>query len=124
MFALRVVLVDVASVVIARGPLPGPPPAYQGRGEECGEGIRSAPGRTRTCNRRIRNPIPKNDNPISVPQVTPTREQTLSPSLPLKPESDPELAAVVEAWPGLPPDVRKMICGVVRATVEAEKAKR
>jgi hypothetical protein len=35
--------------------------------------------------------------------------------------ADADLAAVVAAWPGLPADVKKMIGGVVRATVAAKK---
>jgi hypothetical protein len=32
---------------------------------------------------------------------------------------DPQLAGIVKAWPSLPPDVRKMIVGVVLATLKA-----
>ena len=35
----------------------------------------------------------------------------------------PDLAEVVEAWPGLPFDVQKSICGVVRATMKARSRK-
>jgi len=34
---------------------------------------------------------------------------------------DPEFAAVRDAWPDLPADVRKMIGGVVKATVCAKR---
>ena len=33
---------------------------------------------------------------------------------------DPDLAAIIDAWPTLPADVRKMICGVVRLTPKAD----
>ena len=41
----------------------------------------------------------------------------LSPDTPI----DPELRNVIDAWPRLPADVRKMILGVVKATMEAAK---
>jgi hypothetical protein len=40
----------------------------------------------------------------------------LSPDLSLKIQTDPELSSIVTAWATLPPDVRKMIVGVVLAT--------
>ena len=43
------------------------------------------------------------------------------PGLPLNPQNDPDLAAVIDAWPALPADVRKMIGGVVRATTATGK---
>jgi len=39
--------------------------------------------------------------------------------LPVTQQKDPELTAVIDAWPTLPPDVRKMIATVVKATIEA-----
>jgi hypothetical protein len=38
--------------------------------------------------------------------------------------ANPDLAAVVAAWPMLPADVRKMIRGVVGATIGAGEGKR
>ncbi len=43
-------------------------------------------------------------------------ENCLSPDLSLRIQTDPELSSVVTAWTILPPDVRKMIVGVVQAT--------
>jgi hypothetical protein len=43
----------------------------------------------------------------------------LSPGLSLNLRNHPELAELVGAWPTLPADVRKMISGVVRATLAA-----
>jgi len=51
--------------------------------------------------------------------LTPTPPETLSPHLSVNPENDPDLTAIVDAWPMLPADVRKMIAGVVRATLQA-----
>jgi len=45
-------------------------------------------------------------------------DPSLSLGLSLNPENDPDLAAVVTAWPHLPGDVRKMIAGVVKATMD------
>ncbi len=53
------------------------------------------------------------------PDESSTSEQSqngLSLGLLLPLQNDPELQAVVLAWPALPPDVRKMIVGVVRLT--------
>jgi hypothetical protein len=36
--------------------------------------------------------------------------------------ADAELAAVVDAWPDLPADVKKMIGGVIAATIAAKRA--
>jgi len=44
---------------------------------------------------------------------------SLSVGLPVTQQKDPELTAVIDAWPTLPPDVRKMIATVVKATIEA-----
>jgi hypothetical protein len=35
--------------------------------------------------------------------------------------ADPELSAIAKAWPDLPADVRKMILGVVKATLAAKR---
>jgi hypothetical protein len=53
--------------------------------------------------------------------------QTLPPGLsprsaPLRPDADWQL--VNDNWDDLPPDVRRMIAGVVRATVEAGKVRK
>jgi hypothetical protein len=45
-----------------------------------------------------------------------TAGNCLSPDLSLRIQTDPELSSVVTAWVNLPPDVRKMIVGVVLAT--------
>jgi len=39
-------------------------------------------------------------------------------------KNDPEFLAVATAWPSLPADVRRAIVGVVKATMEANKARR
>jgi hypothetical protein len=44
--------------------------------------------------------------------------------LPVNVENDADLMAIVDAWPHLPTDVRKMIRGVVRATMGAAKSRR
>jgi hypothetical protein len=48
----------------------------------------------------------------------------LSASLSLNPEKDADLQVVLSAWPTLPRDVRKMIAGVVKATMEAGKTQK
>ncbi len=61
-------------------------------------------------------------------QVTDKLKKSLPAGFSLSPKKEPaiapELQAVVDAWPTLPTDVRKMIEGVVKATVEsgAERA--
>jgi hypothetical protein len=45
-----------------------------------------------------------------------TAANCLSPDLSLRIQTDPELSSIVTAWATLPPDVRKMIVGVVLAT--------
>jgi len=47
----------------------------------------------------------------------------LSPDLSVAVQNCPELADVIRAWPALPADVRKMIAGVVKATVQANTLK-
>jgi hypothetical protein len=63
--------------------------------------------------------IPENLQGDSHPSLAPTPPANLSPSLSPgaknRPETDPDLLAIVDAWPTLPVDVRKMIRGVVKA---------
>ena len=58
-------------------------------------------------------------------KATPKNSSPNSPAISEKqPEMDADLRAVFTAWPNLPADVRKMIRGVVKATVEAAATKR
>jgi hypothetical protein len=61
-----------------------------------------------------------NRTPISINTASKTTYETadncLSPDLSLRIQTDPELSSIVTAWATLPPDVRKMIVGVVLAT--------
>jgi hypothetical protein len=52
------------------------------------------------------------------------RSNPLPAGLPVNVENDADLMAIVDAWPHLPTDVRKMIRGVVRATMGAAKSRR
>ncbi|MGD1277516.1 MAG: hypothetical protein ABR964_09850 [Tepidisphaeraceae bacterium] len=55
----------------------------------------------------------------SNPQAfTPTRPETLSLGLPLNLQNDPDLKAVVEAWPELPQALRIGIMAMVEASTK------
>jgi hypothetical protein len=48
----------------------------------------------------------------------------LSVGLSVNPQIDADLQAIIDAWRTLPVDVRRSIVGVVKATMEASKARR
>ena len=51
-------------------------------------------------------------------------ENSVSTGLSLNLQDDPDFEAVRTAWPDLPADVRKMIRGVVKATIQAKGKRR
>jgi hypothetical protein len=51
-------------------------------------------------------------------------EKTASTGLSLNPSNDPDLTAVLTSWLELPAEVRKIISGVVKATVQAKGKRR
>lgn len=53
--------------------------------------------------------------PLADKGVAPTSQTVLPPCLPDSTEADPDLALVVEAWPGLPEAVRAGIVAMVKA---------
>jgi hypothetical protein len=70
----------------------------------------------------------QNSQSLTPSDVTTTATENLAPGLPLagekQAEIDADLAAIIDAWPALPADVRRMIVGVVKATMEKGKARR
>ena len=70
---------------------------------------------------RTFNPLEQNDNPADKQQVTPTPDESLSPGLPLNPENDPDLEAILDAWLALSKAVRRSLASMARASVEATK---
>jgi hypothetical protein len=73
---------------------------------------------------RTFNPLEQNANPVNTPQVAPTPAETLSPSLSLNPKNDPDLAAVLTAWPALGLAVRRGLAAMAAASVEGRKARK
>jgi len=65
----------------------------------------------------------QNPQTITPAHVTTSAAGSLSLPLSVNPQNDADLAAVIDAWPTLPADVRKMIRGVVKATLEASKGR-
>ena len=86
--------------------------------------LKTAPGRTRTCDPRFRKPVQSNVNPCqhntpvsgaapraaASAQNTPSASDSLDPNRP----DDADLAAVVEAWADLPDAVRAGITAMVK----------
>ena len=76
----------------------------------------STPDRIRTCDLRFRKPLrdPRNSNTYKILRHQPYR---LAHHLPTdKRRTDPDLAAIVDAWPELPEAIRDAITAMVKAT--------
>jgi hypothetical protein len=72
--------------------------------------LQRTPGRTRTFDLRIRNPIPEHDKSLPEQALTKAEgERMLKIS-----DTDSELRAVCEAWPGLPEHIRRTIAQLAK----------
>ena len=72
----------------------------------------SAPGRIRTSDRRIRNPM----QPEVKPSKTAISEEARTTGAPNRTDLDPDVSKIVEAWPDLPPAIRAAVLALVNAT--------
>ncbi len=75
----------------------------------------NAPGRTRTCDFRIRNPI---DDSVNADTATTYDAPPQNPrNTPGNSELDSELVRLLDAWPSLPAAVRSGIMAIVEGVV-------
>jgi len=75
----------------------------------------NTPGRTRTCDFRIRNPMLKNHKPLARQALTNDTDDRLADCLAFLAKNDPDLAAVIAAWPRLPKVVKAGVLAMVKA---------
>ena len=82
----------------------------------------NAPGRIRTCDRRIRNPVSRSitnagadtyNGPSDAPTLNPTSWGADRPV-------DPDLRRVVDAWPTLPEPIRRAMLALVGSVTTTE----
>ena len=82
--------------------------------ERFGAGFRSAPRRTRTFDPLIKSQTGIVENKGLTAHPPHHAPQSVADSIPDAP-TDPELAAVVAAWPDLPPAIRAGVLALVKA---------
>ena len=70
---------------------------------------------TLTCVNRILSPAPCGPNPKADYKVTGTPPQPLAHTLAHEMQIDPDLARLIDAWPDLPPTVKRMILAALEA---------
>jgi len=73
----------------------------------------NTPDRIRTCDLRIRNPLPENDNPRLKQEVMSASETDLACFLAPILKNHPELSAMIEAWPDLAPELRAALLRMI-----------
>jgi hypothetical protein len=86
------------------------------------DSLRNAPGRTRTCNLRIRSPKPQNDKCLNDKGLEEAGEGAYKPAYKKTPKTIPglveeipqDLAEVAAAWPHLPYHIRAAIKALVQ----------
>jgi hypothetical protein len=69
----------------------------------------NTPGRTRTCDPRFRKPMPDIDKVVDNKELTKNEQNDFAIYLANSIRNEPDLQAVIEAWPGLPDKVKKQI---------------
>jgi hypothetical protein len=72
----------------------------------------------RTYGLKVRSPGPATTEPATTYD---NPEKTLSPLLSLNPQNDPDLMAVLNAWPKLGNTARRTLAALATATVEAKR---
>ena len=84
----------------------------------------TAPPRTRTPDPLIKSLLRQNANPLKTQALTNNTESVLPDSLPDSVQNDPDLTAVVTAWPELPEPIRVAILTMVTAVAAAKPTPR
>ncbi len=78
----------------------------------------NGPGRDRTCDQSIMSRLPDSRKSLSDKVLTDTDDDRLAFYLAFLDENDPDLAAVVTAWPKLPEAIKVGIRAMVKAGIK------
>ena len=75
----------------------------------------------RGCPQGILSPLPKSRNPLQNKPITDTTQNDLASYLALLLQKYPDLARIIEAWPGLKKDRQQRILEIIGNAAEAEE---
>ena len=89
----------------------------------------NTPGRTRTCDLRIRNPLPQNDKPLKSRDLEEAAAAAYKAAYKENPKTaqnqrqnlPPDLAEIVQVWPELPEHIKAAIIALVQTSLNPSK---